>query len=94
MGQSAHIYFGCQFYVMSHVLKTCKTSFANWYLQLNKERWCLSLFYTLRNRAYPEVKKNVKTYLKSNDYIRNGDRQNLSGVLAICNPVFLAYIGS
>lgn len=75
-----------------HVLKTCKASFANWYLQLNKERGCLSLFYTLRNRAEPEVRKEIKSYLKSNDYVRNRDRQNPSGVLAICHPAFLAYI--
>ena len=56
-----------------HFLKTCKANSENWYLQLNNERGCLSLFYTLRKRADPEVRKNVKTYLKSNDYVRNRD---------------------
>jgi len=78
---------------VSHVLKTCKASFSNWYLQLNNERGCLSLFYTLRNRADLNVRKNVlseKSYLKSNDYVRNRDRQNPSDVLALCNPALLA----
>ena len=55
---------------------------------------CLSLFYALRKKADSEIRKNVKAYLKSNDYTCNKDDQNLSGVLAICNPDFLAYIGS
>ena len=42
------------------VLKTCKSSFSNWYLQLNNECGCLSIFYTLRNRADHVVKKNIK----------------------------------
>ena len=75
-----------------HVLKTCKASFSNWYLQLNNERGCLSILYTLRNRADPEVRKTVKYFLKSNDYVRNRDRQNPTVVLAICNTEFLAYI--
>ena len=75
-----------------HVLKTCKASFSNWYLQLNNERGCLSIFYTLRNRADHDVRKNVKSFLKSNDYVRNRDRQNPTRVLAICNPEFLTYI--
>ena len=75
-----------------HELKTCKASFSNWYFQLNNERGCLSIFYTLRNRADHEVRKNVKSFLKSNDYAQNRDRQNPTGVLAICNPEFLTYI--
>lgn len=77
-----------------HVLKTCKASFANWYLQLINERGCLSLFYTLRNRADPDVRKHVQSYLKSNDFVRNRDRQNPSGVMALCNPALLSYIQS
>ena len=61
---------------------------------MNNERGCLLLFYTLRNRADPEFRKNVKTYLKTNDYVRSRDRQNPSGELTICKPGFLAYIGS
>ena len=38
--------------------------------------------------------KIVKTYLKTNDYVRSRDRQNPSGELAICKPGFLAYIES
>ena len=75
-----------------HVFKTCKASFSNWYLQLNKERGCLSIFYTLRNRADHDVRKNIKSFLKKNDYVLNRDRQNPTGVLAICNPEFLTYI--
>ena len=75
-----------------HVLKTCKASFSNWYFQLNSERGCLSIFYTLRNRADHEVRKNVKSFLKGNDYAQNRNRQNLTGVLAICNPEFVTYI--
>ncbi|XP_066920118.1 uncharacterized protein [Clytia hemisphaerica] len=75
-----------------HLLKTCKASFANWYLQLNDERGCLSIFYTLRNRAEADVQNVVRLHLKSQDYVRNRDRQNPSGVLALCNPALLAYI--
>ena len=69
-----------------YVLKTCKVSFGNWYLQLNNERGCLSLFYTLRNRAIPEVRENVKTYLKSTEYLGNRNHQNQIDLLVICNP--------
>ena len=75
-----------------HVLKTCKANFSNWYLQLNNERGWLPIFYTLRNRVDHDVRKNIKSFLKSNDYVRNGDRQNPTGVLAICNPEFLTFI--
>lgn len=34
-----------------HVLKACKASFANWYLQFSNERGCLSIFYTLCNKS-------------------------------------------
>ena len=50
------------------------------------------MFYTLRKRADHDVRKNVKSFLKSNDYVRNADRENPTGVLAICNPEFLTYI--
>ena len=75
-----------------HVFKTYKVSFSNWYLQLINERGCLSIFYTLRNRADHDVRENVKSFLKSNDYFRNRDHQNPIGVLGICNPEFLTYI--
>ena len=75
-----------------HVLKTCKEGFSKWYLQLNNERGCLSIFYTPRNKADHDVKKNIQSFLKSNDYVRNKDRQNPAGVLTICNPEFLTYI--
>ena len=74
------------------VLKTCKASFSNWYLQLNNEHGCLSTFYTLRNRADHDVRENVKSFLKSNDHVGYGDGQNSTKVLAICNPEFLTYI--
>ena len=77
-----------------HVMKTCKASFANWYLQLSDERGCLSVFCTLRNRAEPAVRKEVKFFLKRNDYVRNRDRQNPSVVLVICHPEFLKYISN
>ena len=77
---------------VSHVLKTCKADFSNWYLQLNNERRCLSIFYTLRNKEDHNVRKNVKSFLKSNDYVRNRDRQNRTGSQAICNPELLTYI--
>ena len=54
-----------------HVLKTCKVSFSNWYLELKNERGCLALLDTLRNKAKPEVCKTIKKLLKSNDYVRN-----------------------
>ena len=75
-----------------HVLNTCKASFSYWYLQLNNERGCFSIFYILGNRADHDVRKNVKSFLKSNDYVRNRNRKNPTGVLAICNPEFLTYI--
>ena len=69
----------------SHVLKTCKESFSNWYLELKNKRGCLALLYTLRNKAEPEVRKTIKKFLKSNDYVRNRDRQDLTAVLKLCN---------
>ena len=51
-----------------------------------------SIFYTLRNRADHDMRKNVESFLKSNDYVQNRDRQNPTGVLAICNPEFLTFI--
>ena len=51
----------------AHVAKACKGSFSNWYLQFGQERGNLSLFYTLRNKADPVVKGDVKKYLPSND---------------------------
>ena len=53
-----------------HVLKTCELSFSNWYLELKNERGCLVLLYTLRNKAEPEIRKTIKKFLKSNDYVR------------------------
>ena len=38
------------------------------------------------------MRKNVKSFLKSIDYIQNRDRQNPTGVLEICNPEFLTFI--
>ena len=54
-----------------HVLKTCKRSFSNWYLELKNERECLALLYTLRNKAESEVRKTIKKFLKSDDCVRN-----------------------
>ena len=48
--------------VCSHLLKTCKGSFSNWYLELKNERGCLALLYTLRNKAEPEVRKAIKSF--------------------------------
>ena len=50
----------------SHVLKTCKASFSNWYLELKNERGCLALLYTLQNKFEPKVHKTIKKFLKSN----------------------------
>ena len=68
-----------------HVLKICEASFSNWYIELKNERGCLVLFYTLRNKAEPEVHKTIKTFLKSNDYVRNRDRQDPTAVLKLCS---------
>ena len=48
--------------VCSHLLKTCKGSFSNWYLELKNERGCLALLYTLRNKVEPEVRKAIKSF--------------------------------
>ena len=37
------------------------------------------------------MRKKVKSFLKSNDCVRNRDRQNPIVVLGICNPEFLTY---
>ena len=36
----------------------------------------------------------MQFHLKSNDFVRNRDRQNPSGVMALCNPTLLSYIES
>ena len=38
------------------------------------------------------MRKNVKSFLKSNDYVQNRDRRKPTGVLAVCNPEFLTFI--
>ena len=48
--------------VCSYLLKTCKGSFSNWYLELKNERGCLALLYTLRNKVEPEVRKAIKSF--------------------------------
>ena len=75
-------------------MKTCKARFSNWYLELKHERGCLALLYTLRNKAEPEVRKTIKEFLKSNDYVRNRDRQDQTAVLKLCNKDLTEYITS
>ena len=70
-----------------HVAKSCKGSFG-------QERGNLSLFYTLRNKADPVVKGDVKKYLPSNDYVRNRDRQDPTAVLKLCNPDLCNYVSN
>ena len=77
-----------------YVAKACKGSFSNWYLQFGQERGNLSLFYTLRNKADPVVKGDVKKYLPSNDYVRNRDRQDPNAVLKLCNPDLCNYVSN
>ena len=77
-----------------HVLKTCQARFSNCYFQLNNKRGYFSTFYILRNRADHDVKKNVQSTLKSNDYVLNRDGQNPTGVLAICNSELLTDIAT
>ena len=68
-----------------HILKTCKASFSDWYLELKNERGYLALLYTLRNKVEPEVRKAIKKFLKSNDYVRNRDWQDPTAVSKLCN---------
>jgi hypothetical protein len=75
-----------------HVLKTCKASFANWYLQFNNGRGCLSIFYTLFNKSESVVRKKMKSYLPKNDYVRNRDRQDPTAVLKLCNTELCDYV--
>ncbi len=75
-----------------HVLKTCKASFANWYLQFDDERGNLSFYHTLRNKAEPPVRKVLKKYLPKNDHVRNRDRQDPTAVLRLCNAELCNYV--
>ena len=68
-----------------HILKMCNANFSNWYLELKNEGGCLVLLYTLQNKAEPEVCRTVKKFLKSNNYVRNRDRQDPRAVLKIFN---------
>ena len=77
-----------------HVLKTCQARFSDCYFQLNNKRGYFSTFYILRNRADHDVKKNVQSTFKSNDYVLNRDGQNPTGVLAICNSELLTDIAT
>ena len=63
----------------------CNANFSNWYLELKNEGGCLVLLYTLQNKAEPEVCRTVKKFLKSNNYVRNRDRQDPRAVLKIFN---------
>ena len=77
-----------------HILKTCKASFSDWYLELKNEWGYLALLYTLRNKVEPEVRKTIKNFLKSNDYVRNRDWQDPTAVSKLCNKDLTEYITS
>ena len=46
-----------------HVGKSLKASYANWYLKLDNERGNLAILRTLRNKASPDVKKEMQRLL-------------------------------
>ena len=50
--------------------------------------------YTLRNKAEPEVRKTIKKFLESNDYVRNRDRQDPAAVLKLCKKDLIEYMTS
>ena len=71
-----------------HVGKSLKASFANWYLKLSNERGNLSMLKTLRNKADPVVRKEMRKFLPRNDHVRNKDRQDPTAVIKLTNPDF------
>ena len=75
-----------------HILKTCRGSFSNWWLQIGDERGNLALFYTLRNRAETSICSRERKFLPKNDYVINRDWQNTNGVLKIGDDEFVKYI--
>ena len=75
-----------------HLLKTCKVNFAYWIMQIIGERAYISIVYTLRNRSEHWVRKEVRKYLPKNDYVRNRDRQDPTGVIVLCKSEFLEFI--
>ena len=42
----------------------------------------------------PEVRKTIKKFLKSNDYVQNRDRRGPTAVLKVCNKNLTEYITS
>ena len=42
----------------------------------------------------PEVRKTIKKFLKSNDYVQNRDRRDPTAVLKVCNKNLTEYITS
>ena len=77
-----------------HVLKTCKASFTNGPLHLSNERGNLSLLYTLRNKADPDVQRKMKQFIPKNDYVRNRDRQDPTAVIRLCDPKLCDYLAN
>ena len=64
-----------------HVGKSLKASYANWYLVLR----------TLRNKATPDVRAQMRKFLSRNDHVRNKDRQDLAAVLRLTNENRTSY---
>ena len=77
-----------------HVGKSLKASFANWYLKLSNERGNLSMLKTLRNKADPIVRKEMRKFLPRNDHVRNKDRQDPTAVIKLTNPDFTKYLSA
>lgn len=43
---------------------------------------------TLRNKADPVVRKEMRKFLPRNDHVRNKDRQDPTAVIKLTNPDF------
>lgn len=77
---------------VTHVRKSLKAGFSNWYLKLGKERLNLAVIRSLRNRSTENIKQAVRKLVPKNDHVRNRDRQDPSSVLSLTNESLLSFL--
>ena len=78
----------------SHVGKSLKGSFSNWFLKPGDERGNLAILRTLRNKSDVSTKKVMRKHLPKNDYVRNKDRQDPVAVIKLTDDKFTSFLGS
>ena len=74
--------------------KSVKASFCNWWLKLNDQRGNIGLLRTLRNRSSCTTMAKMRKLIPRNDHVKNVDRQDPSGVLALCSNDLTSFLSN